>query len=130
MLNKIVLMGRLTADVEVTTTDGGKRVANFTLAVERDYLNSDGERDTDFISCTAWEGKADFLRKWFGKGDIVIVSGSLYVSQYEKDSEKRSHSYVSVSDIYFTDARKTDEQREMDKDMIIAMIEDVEDIPF
>ena len=81
MLNKIVLMGRLTADVEVNTTDSGKRVANFTLAVERDYLNSDGERCTDFINCTAWEEKADFLHKWFGKGDSVIVSGSLYVSQ-------------------------------------------------
>ena len=106
MLNKIVLMGRLTADVEVRTTDAGKRVANFTLAVDRDYTDKNGERTTDFINCTVWEGKADFLGEWFGKGDSVIVSGSLYVSHYEKDGEKRSAPYVSVSDIYFTGEKK------------------------
>ena len=106
MLNKIVLMGRLTADVEIRTTDNGRRVANFTLAVDRDYTNRNGERETDFISCTAWEGKADFLAEWFGKGDSVIVSGSLYVSQYEKDGEKRSYGYISVNDVYFTGEKK------------------------
>ena len=106
MLNKIVLMGRLTADVEVRTTDAGKRVTNFTLAVDRDYTDKNGERTTDFINCTVWEGKADFLGEWFGKGDSVIVSGSLYVSHYEKDGEKRSAPYVSVNDIYFTGEKK------------------------
>lgn len=106
MLNKVILMGRLTADIEVNSTDSGRKVANFTLAVDRDYTDSNGERETDFINCTAWEGKAGFLREWFGKGDSVIVGGSLYVSHYEKNGEKRSSSFVSVNDIYFTGEKK------------------------
>lgn len=134
MLNKVILMGRLTADIEVNSTDSGRKVANFTLAVDRDYTDKSGERETDFISCTAWEGKADFLREWFSKGDSVIVSGSLYVSQYEKNGEKRSAAFVSVSDIYFTGERKkkgeaaplTDEpqKQEKKKSPYIIMLED------
>ena len=132
-------MGRLTADVEIRTTDNGRRVANFTLAVDRDYTNRNGERETDFISCTAWEGKADFLAEWFGKGDSVIVSGSLYVSQYEKDGEKRSYGYISVNDVYFTGEKKrkteaasapNDESNEKNTAPNVIMLDDDEGVLF
>ena len=103
------------------------------------YTNRNGERETDFISCTAWEGKADFLAEWFGKGDSVIVSGSLYVSQYEKDGEKRSYGYISVNDVYFTGEKKkkseaapvpNDESNEKNTAPNVIMLDDDEGVLF
>ena len=82
MLNKIILMGRLTTDIEVMVTENDKKVTNFTLAVERNIPNKDGERETDFISCKAWNSKAEFISKWFCKGSSVIIGGSLHISHY------------------------------------------------
>ncbi len=110
MLNKVVLMGRLTADIEVRVTENEKKVSNFILAVERNFPNSNGERETDFISCKAWNSKAEFLSKWFGKGSSVIICGSLHISHYEKDGEKRSYPFVLADEIYFTgEKRKNDD---------------------
>ena len=79
MLNHIVLMGRLTRDVELRTTQSGVSVASFTLACDRDFGGRDGEKETDFIDCVAWRSTADFAAKYFSKGRIAVVSGRLQI---------------------------------------------------
>lgn len=105
MLNHIVLMGRLTADPELRRTQNGTAVANFTLAVDRDY--SPGEKQTDFISIVAWKSTAEFAQKWFQKGQLAVVSGRLQIRQYtDKDGNKRISPEVVADSIYFGESKK------------------------
>ena len=76
MLNCITIMGRLTRDPELRRTGNGIAVASFTVAVDRDFSGTDGgEKDTDFIDCTAWRKTAVFVTKYFTKGRMIVVSG-------------------------------------------------------
>ena len=79
MLNHIVLMGRLTRNVELRTTQSGVSVASFTLACDRDFGGRDGEKETDFIDCVTWRSTADFAAKYFSKGRMAVVSGRLQI---------------------------------------------------
>ena len=106
MLNHIVLMGRLVKDPEVKTTQSGVTVCNFTLAVDRDFKNGD-EKVTDFVDCTAWRGTAEFITKYFTKGRMMIVSGSLQSQKWEdKEGHKRVSWSVQVQNTYFGDSKK------------------------
>ena len=82
MLNSVIIMGRLTADPELRTTTNGLSVTSFTVAVDRNYKSGD-ERQTDFISVVAWRGTADFVTRFFKKGQMIAVQGSLQVRSYE-----------------------------------------------
>ena len=77
MLNKIILMGRLTRDPELRHTGNGTAVASFTLAVDRDFKSQSGERETDFIDIVAWRSTAEFVSKYFSKGRMAVVPGDL-----------------------------------------------------
>ena len=102
MMNKIVLMGRMTADPE-THTGNNMMYTRFTLAVERNYKSKDGDRVTDFIRCTAWNGTAEFIDKYFHKGSMVAVCGELNIDEYEdKDGNTRTTANVRVSEVSFT----------------------------
>ena len=90
-------MGRLTADVEIKATASGKSVAAFTIACDRDF----GERETDFINCVAWQNKAEFIAKWFRKGDMIALMGRLAMRSYETDNGKRTVYEINVEDAYF-----------------------------
>ena len=79
MLNRIVLMGRLTRDPELRRTQSGTAVASFTLAVDRDYAAQGAERETDFIDIVAWRGTAEFAQKFFSKGRMAVVTGRLQI---------------------------------------------------
>lgn len=106
MLNKIIVMGRLTRDVELRYTQSEKPVASFTLAVERDYSGS-REKQTDFIDCVAWNGTAKFVDKYFGKGSMVIVSGRLQIREWtDKDGNKRRTAEIVAESVYFGDSKK------------------------
>lgn len=108
MLNKINIAGRLTADAEMRQTTTGKSVASFTVAVERDFKGPNGEKETDFINCVAWNGTAEFISKYFQKGSMAIVVGRLQTRKYEtSDGQKRTATEVIVENIYFGGA-KTD----------------------
>lgn len=108
MLNKINIAGRLTADTEMRQTTTGKSVASFTVAVERDFKGPNGEKETDFINCVAWNGTAEFISKYFQKGSMAIVVGRLQTRKYEtSDGQKRTVTEVIVENIYFGGA-KTD----------------------
>lgn len=108
MLNKVILMGRLTRDPELRRTGSGLSVANFSIAVDRDYSGKDGaDKEVDFIDCVAWRATADFLSKYFTKGRMIAVAGRLQVSSYtDKDGAKRRKSDVVVENAYFADSKK------------------------
>lgn len=110
MLNQIVLMGRLTRDVELRYTQSQTPVASFTLAVDRDYSGRDGgERETDFIDCIAWRNTAEFANKYFGKGRMTVVSGRLQVRDWkDRDGNKRRSTEVIVENMYFADSKSSE----------------------
>ena len=108
MLNHITIMGRLTRDPEMRSTQSGVAVASFTLAVDRDFSGKDGgEKQTDFIDCTAWRHTAEFVSKYFTKGRMAVVSGRLQIDNYtDNDGNKRKSAKVVADNIYFGDSKK------------------------
>ena len=106
MLNHITIMGRLTHDPEMRSTQSGVAVASFTLAVDRDFGGKDGgEKQTDFIDCTAWRHTAEFVSKYFSKGRRAVVSGRLQIDNYtDNDGNKRKAAKVIADNIYFGEA--------------------------
>ena len=108
MLNHITIMGRLTRDPEMRSTQSGVAVASFTLAVDRDFGGKDGgEKQTDFIDCTAWRHTAEFVSKYFTKGRMAVVSGRLQIDNYtDNDGNKRRSAKVIADNIYFGDSKK------------------------
>ena len=108
MLNHITIMGRLTRDPEMRSTQSGVAVASFTLAVDRDFSGKDGgEKQTDFIDCTAWRHTAEFVSKYFSKGRMAVVSGRLQIDNYtDNDGNKRKAAKVIADNIYFGDSKK------------------------
>ena len=97
MLNTAIIMGRLTADPELRTTPNGLSVTSFTVAVDRNYKSGD-ERQTDFISVVAWRGTADFVTRFFKKGQMIAVQGSLQVRNYEDKNGNKRTAYDVVAD--------------------------------
>ncbi|MBO7172144.1 MAG: single-stranded DNA-binding protein [Bacteroidaceae bacterium] len=107
MLNHIVLMGRMVRDPELRRTGSGVAVTSFTLAVDRDFSGKDGEKQTDFIDCVAWRGGAEFVSKYFSKGRMAVVSGSLHKRNWvDKNGANRETAEVLVDNIYFGDSKK------------------------
>lgn len=110
MLNTVIIMGRLTRDPEMRSTQSGVAVASFTLAVDRDFGGKDGgEKQTDFIDCTAWRHTAEFVSKYFSKGRMAVVSGRLQIDNYtDNDGNKRKSAKVIADNIYFGDSKRND----------------------
>ncbi len=107
MLNTVILMGRLTADPEVRTTSSGVSVARFSLAVERDFQANGAERVTDFIDIVAWRQRAEFVGKYFHKGQQVAVKGSIQTGSYtDKDGNKRRTWEVVADNVYFAEGKR------------------------
>ena len=109
-LNIIVLQGRLVRDPEMRNTQSGVAVASFTLAVARAFGGRDGgEKQTDFIDCTAWRHTAEFVSKYFSKGRMAVVSGRLQIDNYtDNDGNKRRSAKVIADNIYFGDSKRND----------------------
>lgn len=106
MLNKIFIMGRLTRDPELRRTQNGTAVTSFTMAVDRDFKNADGTKDTDFIDVVAWRNTAEFVSKYFGKGRMAVVEGRLQLRDWtDKDGNKRRNAEVLADNIYFGDSK-------------------------
>ena len=108
MLNHIVIMGRLTRDPELRYTQSNTPVAGFTVAVDRDFGGRDGgERQTDFIDCTAWRQTGEFVSKYFRKGSMIVVSGRLQSRKWEdRDGNKRTNWEINVDNVYFGESRR------------------------
>nr|DAG66127.1 MAG TPA: Single strand binding protein [Caudoviricetes sp.] len=141
MLNKIFIMGRLTRDPELRRTQNGTAVAGFALAVDRDYKNADGTKDTDFIEVVAWRSSAEFVSKYFTKGRMAIVEGRLQMREWQdKDGNKRRNAEVVADNVYFGDSKKEGDSsggykaagKAVDVELgegEFAEIEDEEDLP-
>lgn len=105
-MNKVILMGRLARDPELQTTPQGTPVCRFTVAVDRRFSGKDGQRQADFISCTAWRQTAEFVAKWFSKGRMIAVVGSLQTRTWDdKDGKKQYATDVIVDEAYFTGSK-------------------------
>jgi len=110
-MNQIVIMGRLTRDPELRHTPNGVPVASFSLAVDRPFVPKDGgEKQTDFIDVVAWRSTAEFVSKYFVKGQMAAVTGRLQIRDWtDKDNNKRRSAEVVADNIYFTESKKSRE---------------------
>ena len=123
MLNHITLMGRLTKEPELRQTQNQTAVATFTLAVERDF----GDKQTDFIDCVAWRQTAEFVSKYFSKGQLVAVEGRMQSRKWEdRDGNKRTSWEVVADRVYFAESRKSESKSQT----FVEVDDDEEDIPF
>ena len=109
MLNKIILMGRLTRDPELRRTQSGTAVTSFSLAFDRDFKGQNGEKETDFIDVVAWRNTAEFVSKYFSKGRMAVVEGRLQLRDWtDKEGIKRRAAEVIADSVYFGDAKRSE----------------------
>lgn len=102
-LNKAIILGRITHDLEVRQTQSGTAVLQFTVAVDRNYSKDGGEKQTDFINCVAWRQTAEFIGRYFGKGRMIAVDGRLQTRTYEdKNGTKHYITELIVENANFT----------------------------
>lgn len=102
MINTVVLMGRLTFDPELRTTPSGVSVVRFQVAVDRSYQKAGEERKADFIDVTAWRQTADFISRYFHKGSMIAIEGSLQTDNFtDKDGNKRKSVQVVANNVSF-----------------------------
>lgn len=107
MINKAILMGRLTRDPVIRHTDSGKAVCNFTVAIDNGYGE---EKSADFISCVAWNKTAEFVDKYFAKGRMIIVVGRIQVRTWEdRDGKKNYVTEVVASEVAFGETKRNAE---------------------
>ena len=104
-MNNVSLVGRLTKDPEVRTTQSGLSTCRFTVAVNRRFKNSEGKYEADFISCQAWRQTAEFIGKYFTKGKEISLTGSLQTGSYEKDGVKHYTTDVVVDNVEFVGSK-------------------------
>lgn len=129
MLNRIIIMGRMTKDPEVRRTGSGTAVTSFTLAVDRDFKGQNGERETDFIDCVAWKGTAEFVGKYFAKGRMAVVEGRLQLRDWtDNNGNKRRNAEVMADSVYFGDSKQSGNAEAPKQE--ITEIADDGDLPF
>ena len=106
-LNKAILMGRLTRDPELRYTGNSIPVCTFSIAVDRDYVQQGGQRQADFINIVAWRKTAEFICKYFAKGRMIVVCGTIQSRSWEgADGRKNYATEVVADDVYFGDSKK------------------------
>jgi single-strand DNA-binding protein len=124
MLNSAILMGRLTNSPELKTTQSGIYVTSFTLAVDRGYGD---EKQTDFINIVAWRKTAEFVSKWFKKGQLVAIEGSIQTRKYQdKDGNNRTAFEVVANNVHFAESKKV----ESNEPEPFTFDVDSDDVPF
>lgn len=129
-MNKVVLIGRPTKDLELQTTPSGKKVLLFTLAVNREYKNEEGGYDADFINCVAYEQRAELISKYVGKGDRLGVSGKIETKNYEKDGRKVYVTRVLVDGFEFLESKKLKQSIDEEAGDGLEPIDNEDDLPF
>lgn len=108
MLNKVILMGRLTRDPDFKQTPGGTSIAEFSLAVDRDFVKQGETRQTDFLNITTFGPKADFVSRYFSKGQLVAVCGRIETRSWEDSSsgQKRFAVIIKADEVHFAEGKK------------------------
>ena len=112
VLNHIVIMGRLTRDLELRRTQSGTAVTSFSIACDRDFKDKDsGERQTDFIDVVAWRTTAEYVCKYFSKGRMAVVEGRLQIrDRTDKDGGKRKSAEILANSVYFGDSKQDNQK--------------------
>ena len=134
MLNRIVLMGRLTREPELRYTLSKTPVVSFTLAVDRDF-ETNGQRETDFIDCVAWRKTAEFICRYFVKGQQMAVSGRLQIRQWQDDGGNNRRSAEVVADnVYFAGDKRENPKKAVsvypDETEFVELGDDDDALPF
>ena len=136
-MNKILLIGRLTKDPELRYTQSGTAVASFTLAVNRNFTNQNGEREADFINCIAWQKAAEFVSQYFKKGQQMALEGRLQVRTYDDNNgQRRWVTEVIVEQVEFAGSKQSGQNGQSGRgddlsyDMGYEVSFDDEEIPF
>lgn len=110
-MNRVILVGRLTADPELKQTPNGVSVCTFSIAINRPYSSKTGERQADFINIVAWRAQAEFVSKYFAKGNQIGIDGSIQTRQYtDRDGNKRTAFEVVAENISFIESRAASQQ--------------------
>ena len=122
MMNKAILIGRLTRDPELRTTSNDISVTSFTIAVDRNFNNQQGEKETDFIPVVAWRKLAETCAKYLAKGRLVAVSGRMQVRSYEGKEGKRYITEVVADEVQFLERAESKEK--------FTEVEDNVELPF
>jgi single-strand DNA-binding protein len=110
VLNKVVLIGRITKDIELRYTPNGVATANFFLAVQRNYKNQNGEYEADFIPIVVWRKQAESCAKYLAKGRMVAVAGRIQTRSYEQDGQRRYTWEVVADEVQFLDRGEKKEE--------------------
>lgn len=127
-MNNVVLLGRLTRDVELRSTQNGNVVANFSIAVNRNFKNANGEYEADFINCVAWRNTAEFISKYFKKGDMISARGRIQTRKYE-DPDGTMHyvTEVVIEEVGFVGGKNRESAEPIED---VPEIPDEDDLPF
>lgn len=130
-MNKVIIIGRLTKDVELLETQGGTPLARLSVAVNRSYKNSDGEREADFFNVTVWGNQAENCRKYLEKGRQVAIQGELRNDTYtDKNGDKRTSTTINAQEVEFIGSAATSGEKVKKEPLKLQQIEDDGDLPF
>ena len=123
MFNKVILIGRLTKDTESRKTTNGNINTTFTLAVNRNFKTKEGEQETDYIGCSAWNNLAENIAKYCTKGMLVAVEGRLQIRNYEKEGTKKYLTEILVENISFL-SKGNKEKEPTDSEIVQSVMND------
>ena len=126
-MNSLHIMGRLTADPEITSTQSGTTIARYTVAVDRKFAK-DGQQKTDFFTCTSFGKQAEFVEKFLKKGVKVVVSGEMRLDTVQKDGKNVTYPKVAVNEIEFAESKK--ESGEVKTDDFLNVADNLDELPF
>lgn len=137
-MNKTILIGRLTKDAELRYTNSNTAVASFTLAVDRTYKNKDGNKESDFINCVAWNKTAEIISNYTNKGSQIAIFGRIQTRNYEaNDGTKRFTTEVVAEEVKLLDSNKNKSTNQSDSPALDSTTDDIEgfdeinlDLPF
>lgn len=131
-MNKWIGIGRLTADPVTNTTPNGVSVSRFTLAIDRRYKDKDGNRQADFLPCIAYRAQADFVSKYFHKGDPCVVVGTVQTRSYEVEGQKRYVTEIITDEVSFVPSSSEPKEKKQTTIDDLVPIEDDgnSDLPF
>ncbi len=107
-MNKAILMGRLSGEPEFSQTENGVAKCRFTVAVQEDYKNKDGSKNVDFLDCVAWRSTAEYVSRYFKKGNRIAIVGKNKCDIYEKDGKKQYRKYILAESVEFAGYNKPD----------------------
>lgn len=133
-MNKVFLIGNLTRDPELSETNSGVSVCNFSIAVNRRRASADAEQQTDFFNVTAWRALAENIARYCKKGNKIAISGQIQIRQYEdREGAKKTSVYVVAEEVEFLSQKSNDEARTQEtpkKKPALEPFDDDSDIPF